>query len=128
MKLYYSTVQRTFKKRFVPALCMLTCSTAYADDSWFPTSFVGKNVTNKDGMTVFSNLLVSGFKLLLFAICIYSFYQFVMTISHGIESAKKNEGGLMAVFSSYAVMSIIYLVISIVCAYIGFTAVTKFGL
>ena len=100
---------------------------AYADQ-WFPTAFVGKNTTNQEGMVVFSGLLVNGFKILLFAACVYTFYQFVMTVSHGIEIAKKSEGGLMAVFSSYAVISIIYLSISIACAYIGFVAVSKFSL
>ena len=97
-------------------------------DGWFPTSLVEKNTANKDGMTLFSTLLVKGFKILIFVVCIFSFYQFVMTISHGIEAAKKSEGGLMAVFSSYAVMSFIYLSISIVCAYLGFTAVSNFSL
>ncbi|STX55524.1 Uncharacterised protein [Legionella beliardensis] len=104
----------------------MTTSVQAAD--WFPTALVGKNTTNKEAMLVFSDLLVKGFKILLFVVCIVSFYQFVMTVSHGIEAAKKSEGGLMAVFSSYAVMSFIYLSISIVCAYFGFTAVTNFSL
>ncbi|STX81567.1 Uncharacterised protein [Legionella busanensis] len=108
------------------ASSLLTASVQAAD--WFPTALVGKNTTNKEAMVVFSDLLVKGFKILLFVVCIVSFYQFVMTVSHGIEAAKKSEGGLMAVFSSYAVMSFIYLSISIVCAYFGFTAVTNFNL
>ncbi|WP_051555222.1 hypothetical protein [Legionella fairfieldensis] len=110
----------------IAGLCAIAPN-ASANDDWFPTTFVG-TVTNKEGMTFFSEKLIQGFKLLLFAICIYCFYQFVLTVSHGIEAAKKSESGLMAVFSSYAVMSFLYLAISIASAYFGFTAVSKFSL
>lgn len=106
---------------------MLLTNTAQAGD-WFPKALVDQKSTNKEAMVMFSDIIVKGFKILLFVVCIVTFVKFVTTVSHGIEEAKKNEGGLMAVFTSYAVMSFIYLSISIVCAYLGFTAVSNFSL
>ena len=100
----------------------------HAAANWFPESLVNIKSANKDSMTMLGELAVSGSKVMFFMLCVYAFYKCVMTISHGIEEAKKNEGGLMAVFGVHTVMAFMYLTISITCGYLGFTMATKFSL
>lgn len=120
-------VQRKLMPFFWGLTACFVATTTYAD-KWFPESMVNKNSANKEGMTLLSENVVRGSQLLFFILCVGAFFKCVMTISHGIEEAKKNEGGLMAVFGSYAVMSFVYLTISITCGYLGYTMTTKFSL
>ena len=105
-------------------LCFMPA--VHASD-WFPKALVNNMADNKDAMTIFADILKKGFTILLFVLCLVTFFKFVTTVSHGIEEAKKNEGGLLAVFSSYAIMAFIFLTISLVCGYLGFNVVSKFS-
>jgi hypothetical protein len=102
----------------------------FADSNWFPKVAASDDMTsgNKSAMTVLSNVVKQGLMILLFIVSVVMFTKFIATVSHGIEEAKKHEGGSMAVFANFAVMGIIYLVISIATGYLGYTIITKFQL
>lgn len=102
----------------------------FADSGWFPKVAASDDMTsgNKSAMTVLSNVVKQGLMILLFIVSVVMFTKFIATVSHGIEEAKKHEGGSMAVFANFAVMGIIYLVISIATGYLGYTIITNFKL
>lgn len=102
----------------------------FADSDWFPKVAASDDMTsgNKSAMTVLSNVVKQGLMILLFIVSVVMFTKFIATVSHGIEEAKKHEGGSMAVFANFAVMGIIYLVISIATGYLGYTIITNFKL
>ncbi|EHL30515.1 hypothetical protein [Legionella drancourtii] len=79
-------------------------------------------------MTVLTNVFKKGAMLILFALSVLSFIKFIQTILHGIDEAKKSQGGSMAEFTNYAVMGILCLTLSIAAAYGAYTMVTKFKL
>lgn len=114
-------------QKYSIALAGLCLTSAVHAGDWFPKALVKDAQGDKDALTMFGDLLKKGFTLMLFVVCLLTFFKFVTTVSHGIEEAKKNEGGLLAVFSSYAIMSFIYLSISLTCAYLGFNVVSKFS-
>lgn len=101
-----------------------------ADSGWFPKVAASDDMTsgNKSAMTVLSNVVKQGLSILLFIVSVVMFTKFIATVSHGIEEAKKHEGGSLAVFANFAVMGIIYLVISIATGYLGYTIITNFKL
>lgn len=101
-----------------------------ADNGWFPRVDAVNDMT-KDGnspMKVFANVVKQGLMILLFIVSAVMFVKFISTISHGIEEAKKSEGGSLAVFANYAVMGIIYMSMSIVTGYLGYSIITNFKL
>ena len=102
----------------------------FAESNWFPKVAASDDMTtgNKSAMTVLSNVVKQGLMILLFIVSVVMFTKFIATVSHGIEEAKKHEGGSMAVFANFAVMGIIYLAISIATGYLGYTIITKFSL
>ena len=102
----------------------------FADSSWFPKVAASDDMStgNKSAMTVLANVVKQGLMILLFIVSVVMFTKFIATVSHGIEEAKKHEGGSMAVFANFAVMGIIYLVISIATGYLGYTIITNFKL
>lgn len=119
------TKVRSLYWRLLIASNLFFSETLYA---WFPTTLVKAEVDNKDAMSIFVSFLKKGFTILLFIVSLLTFFKFISTVTHGIEEAKKNEGGMMAVFASYAVMAMIYLTICMVCAYLGFNVVSQFQL
>ncbi|KTD78886.1 MULTISPECIES: hypothetical protein [Legionella] len=102
----------------------------WADSGWFPKVAASDDMTqgNKSAMTVLSNVVRQGLMILLFIVSVVMFTKFISTISHGIEEAKKHEGGSLAVFANFAVMGIVYLTISIATGYLGYTVIDKFKL
>ena len=102
----------------------------FADSGWFPKVAASDDMMsgNKSAMTVLSNVVKQGLMILLFIVSVVMFTKFIATVSHGIEEAKKHEGGSLAVFANFAVMGIIYLVISIATGYLGYTIITNFKL
>ena len=100
----------------------------YAANDWFPKVPAADDMTNggKSAMTITGNYVKQGMSLILFIVAVGMFVKFIATVSHGIEEAKKNEGGGLAVFGTFAVMAIIYLAISIATGYLGYSIITKF--
>lgn len=102
----------------------------FAESGWFPRVSQAEDMT-KDGnsaMKVLSNLVKQGLMILLFTVSAVMFVKFINIISHGIEEAKKNEGGSLAVFANYAAMGIMYLTMSLVTGYLGYNVITNFKL
>ncbi|KTC94862.1 hypothetical protein [Legionella feeleii] len=101
-----------------------------ADDGWFPKVAAADDMSqgSKSAMTVLSSVVKQGLMILLFIVSVVMFTKFIATVSHGIEEAKKHEGGSLAVFANFAVMGIVYLTISIATGYLGYTVINKFQL
>jgi hypothetical protein len=78
-------------------------------------------------MSVTMTYVKQGLSLLLLIASVFTFIKFITTVQHGIEESKKNDGSMVA-FGTFAVMGIIYLAISIVAGYVGYSMVTKFKL
>ena len=99
-----------------------------ADSGWFPQVPASDNMVGngKTAMTVTGNYVKQGMSLILFIVAVGMFIKFIATVSHGIEEAKKSEGGSLAVFGTFTVMAIIYLAISISTGYLGYNIITKF--
>lgn len=99
-----------------------------AGNDWFPKVPAADDMTSggKSAMTITGNYVKQGMSLILFIVSVGMFVKFISTVSHGIEEAKKNEGGSLAVFGTFTVMAIIYLAISIATGYLGYTIITKF--
>lgn len=95
---------------------------------WFPQVPASDNMmgNGKTAMTVTGNYVKQGMSLILFIVAVGMFIKFIATVSHGIEEAKKSEGGSLAVFGTFTVMAIIYLAISIATGYLGYNIITKF--
>lgn len=95
---------------------------------WFPQVPASDNIVGngKTAMTVTGNYVKQGMSLILFIVAVGMFIKFIATVSHGIEEAKKSEGGSIAVFGTFTVMAIIYLAISIATGYLGYNIITKF--
>ena len=95
---------------------------------WFPQVPASDNIVGngKTAMTVTGHYVKQGMSLILFIVAVGMFIKFIATVSHGIEEAKKSEGGSIAVFGTFTVMAIIYLAISIATGYLGYNIITKF--
>ena len=100
----------------------------FAANDWFPKVPAADDMSSggKSAMTIASNYVKQGMSLILFIVSVGMFVKFISTVSHGIEEAKKNEGGSLTVFGTFAVMAIIYLAISIATGYLGYTIITRF--
>ena len=96
-------------------------------ENWFPRISNADDISDgsKSMMSVAGNYIIKGMGLLLFIATAWSFLKFITTVQHGIEESKKNDGSMLA-FGNFAVMGIIYLAISIVAGYVGYTMITKF--
>lgn len=96
-------------------------------DSWFPKISNADDISDgsKSMMSVTGNYVKQGLGLLLFIAAVMSFIKFIITVQHGIEESKKNDGSMVA-FGTFAVMGITYLAISIVAGYVGYSMITKF--
>lgn len=112
----------------VATLGLLFSSEGFAAKEWFPKTYVQSFVDNKDGMTAFSEIVVKGLKVLLLCVSVGALFKFASTVSHGIDEAKKAEGGMMAVFSTYAAMSLVYLLLSLGTAYLAVGVLGNFSL
>jgi len=97
-------------------------------NGWFPKVPAADNMASngKSAMTVTSNYVKQGMSLILFIVAVGMFIKFIATVSHGIEEAKKSEGGSLAVFGTFTVMAIIYLAISIATGYLGYNIISNF--
>ena len=116
-------------RRLCLALIRLNYAPALlAGNDWFPKVPAADDMSSngKSAMTVTGNYVKQGMSLILFIVSVGMFIKFIATVSHGIEEAKKNEGGSLAVFGTFTVMAIIYLAISIATGYLGYNIVTKF--
>lgn len=102
----------------------------FAATDWFPKVAAADDMSTggKSAMTILANLVKQGMTILLFIVAVVMFTKFISTVSHGIEEAKKNEGGSLTVFANFAVMGIVYLTISIATGYLGYSVITKFQL
>jgi hypothetical protein len=125
----------TIMKRFALSVGLALVSLSYApvllaNSDWFPKVAASDDLTtgNKSAMTVLSEVIKKGLMILLFIVSVVMFTKFIATVSHGIEEAKKSEGGSLAVFANFAVMGIVYLTISIATGYLGYTVITKFSI
>lgn len=100
----------------------------FADGTnWFPKPDSTMDMSSgQSGMTIIGNLLKKGGTIFLFVAAIVMFVKFMSTASHGIEVAKKNEGSLTD-FTSYILMAIIYLAMSLTAGYLGYSVITKFS-
>lgn len=100
----------------------------FAANDWFPKvpSADDMSTGSKSAMSITSNYVKQGMSLILFIVSVSMFVKFISTVSHGIEEAKKNEGGSLAVFGTFTVMAIVYLSISIATGYLGYTIITHF--
>lgn len=117
------------KKRIYLALTQLIYSPAmFAYTDWFPKVPSSDDMTSgsKSAMTITGNYVKQGMSLILFIVAVGMFVKFISTVSHGIEEAKKSEGGSLAVFGTFTVMAIVYLAISIATGYLGYSIITKF--
>lgn len=123
---------RRFTKAFKRAgSALVTLSYApvmFAASDWFPKVPAADDMSTggKSAMTITSNYVKQGMSLILFIVSVGMFVKFISTVSHGIEEAKKNEGGSLAVFGTFTVMAIVYLSISIATGYLGYTIITRF--
>lgn len=95
---------------------------------WFPKVAVTDDMTKGGIMKVVISEAKTGLMILLFFISVALFVKFISTVSHGIEEAKKVEGGSLAVFANYAVMGVLYLSMGIASAYVGYTMITNFSI
>jgi hypothetical protein len=102
----------------------------FAEANWFPKVTTADDMTkgNQSAMSVLANNSKKGLMILLFIVSVVLFIKFISTVSHGIEEAKKHEGGSLAVFANYAVMGILYLAMSIAAAYVGYTMINSFSI
>ena len=100
----------------------------FAANDWFPKVPAADDMSSggKSAMTITGNYVKQGMSLILFIVSVGMFVKFIGTVSHGIEEAKKNEGGSLATFGTFTVMAIVYLAISIATGYLGYTIITKF--
>lgn len=97
--------------------------------NWMPKVSDGDGL--HDGSKTIMDLVMDyckkGMGIVLFVAAIYLLLKFISTISHGIEESKKNEGGSMTVFATYAAMSVIYLSMGLAVGYMATTILTKFS-
>lgn len=107
---------------YAPVLC--------AESNWFPKVAQSDDMTQgtRSAMSVLSGVVKQGLMILLLIVAVASFLKFISTVSHGIEEAKKHEGGSLAVFANFAVMGIVYLTISLATGYLGYSVISKFAL
>ncbi|MBA2710127.1 MAG: hypothetical protein H0U57_06010 [Tatlockia sp.] len=91
----------------------------FADSNPFPKIDSTINITEGNAMQKLATMVKNGGGMLLFLGCIVMFVQFMKTINHGVELAKKNEGSLTD-FSSFLIMGIIQLVVCIAAGYAGY--------
>lgn len=106
-------------------MSVLYAPALFADENPFPKFEGSADITSGNALTKIANMLKLGGSLMLFMGCIVAFVKFMSTVSHGIELSKKNEGSLTD-FTSYMLMSIVYLVLCIGAGYMGFAVITKF--
>lgn len=106
-------------------ISVLYAPALFADENPIPKYEGASDITSGNAMTKIANLLKLGGSLMLFISCIVAFVKFMSTVSHGIELSKKNEGSLTD-FTSYMLMSIVYLILCIGAGYMGFAVITKF--
>jgi hypothetical protein len=121
----------TLTQRTLCAIITLTYAPAMmAANDWFPKVPAADDMSTggKSAMTITSNYVKQGMSLILFIVSVGMFVKFISTVSHGIEEAKKSEGGSLAVFGTFTVMAIVYLAISIATGYLGYTIITRFQL
>ena len=121
-------MHRIIKRSFLAIIAVAYAPFALAANDWFPKVPAADDMSagNKSAMTIASNYVKQGMSLILFIVSVGMFVKFISTVSHGIEEAKKNEGGSLTVFGTFAVMAIIYLAISIATGYLGYTIITRF--
>lgn len=120
-------MKKCLRRIGVGAVHLIYAPVMFATD-WFPKVPNADDMStgSKSAMTVTSNYVKQGMSLILFIVAVGMFIKFIATVSHGIEEAKKNEGGSLAVFGSFTVMAIVYLAISIATGYLGYTIITRF--
>ena len=107
--------------------CVYAPALYAGNSSWFPKIASDDDATKTgDIMGLVARKVTQGLTVLLFIVSVVMFIKFAQTISHGIEEAKKHEGGSLAVFANFAVMGMVYLSIGIGTAYIGYTMVSNF--
>ena len=120
-------MKKSLRRIAVGVMHLIYAPVMFAAD-WFPKVPNADDMStgSKSAMTVTSNYVKQGMSLILFIVAVGMFVKFIATVSHGIEEAKKNEGGSLAVFGSFTVMAIVYLAISIATGYLGYTIITRF--
>ena len=116
-------------RRAISALIAITYAPiTLAANDWFPKVPAADDMSTggKSAMTITSNYVKQGMSLILFIAAVGMFVKFISTVSHGIEEAKKSEGGSLTVFGTFTVMAIVYLAISVATGYLGYTIITRF--
>jgi len=121
-------MHRIMKRTFPMLAAIAYAPITLAASDWFPKVPAADDMSSggKSAMTIASNYVKQGMSLILFIVSVGMFVKFISTVSHGIEEAKKNEGGSLTVFGTFTVMAIIYLAISIATGYLGYTIITRF--
>lgn len=128
MRYFFKSIKIKFWQTTFILLNFIYTSSLFAATDWFPKVSAADDMSagDKSAMVIAANYIKQGMALILFIACVSMFIKFISTISHGIEEAKRNEGGSITTFGTYSVMAIVYLAVSIATGYVGYTIITKF--
>ena len=123
-------INQLFKRAAGVVIAVVYAPVTMASGDWFPKVSAADDMSQggKSAMVIASTYVKQGMSLILFVVSVGMFVKFIATVSHGIEEAKKSEGGSLAVFGTFTTMAIVYLAISMATGYLGYTIITKFQL